>query len=76
MTDPNLVVSPLNSRNDFTTLINAAQGASGDGNNQGIAAIKQGGVQVRHEPPDLIRGLAAGTHEFPAAGPVVSSLSL
>jgi hypothetical protein len=52
LTDPNLVVSPINSRNDFTTLINGAQGASGDGNSQGIAAIKQGGVQVRHEPPD------------------------
>lgn len=85
--DPNLVVSPINSRNDFTTLINsargtllieaeemndsdieqalanaaqrgvqvavilpAAQSASGDSNSQGIAAIKQGGVQVREDP--------------------------
>ncbi len=85
--DPNLVVSPINSRIDFTTLINsahstllieaeemndsdieqalanaaqhgvqvevilpAAQGASGDSNSQGIAAIKQGGVQVREDP--------------------------
>jgi len=82
-----LVVSPINSRNDFTTLINsargtllieaeemndsdieqalanvaqrgvqvavilpAAQSASGDSNSQGIAAIKQGGVQVREDP--------------------------
>jgi cardiolipin synthase A/B len=85
--DPNLVVSPINSRNDITTLISsargtllieaeemndsdieqaianaaqrgvqvavilpAAQSASGDSNSQGIAAIKQGGVQVREDP--------------------------
>jgi phosphatidylserine/phosphatidylglycerophosphate/cardiolipin synthase-like enzyme len=84
--DPNLVVSPINSRNDFTTLINsahstllieaeemndsdieqaltnaaqhgvyievilpAAQGTSGDSNSQGIATIKQGGVQIRED---------------------------
>jgi cardiolipin synthase len=85
--DPNLVVSPVNSRNAFNALIssahstllieaeemndtaieqalaNAAQhgvhvqvilpsphGSSGDSNSQGIAAIKQGGVQVREDP--------------------------
>jgi cardiolipin synthase A/B len=84
--DPNLVVSPINSRNDFTTLINsarstllieaeemndsdieqalanaaqhgvqvevilpAASSTSGDSNSQGIATIKQGGVQVRED---------------------------
>jgi phosphatidylserine/phosphatidylglycerophosphate/cardiolipin synthase-like enzyme len=84
--DPNLVVSPINSRNDFTTLINsarselqieaeemndsgieqalanaaqhgvqvkvilpAASSTSGDSNRQGIAAIKQSGVQVRED---------------------------
>ncbi len=85
--DANLVVSPVNSRNDFIALINnahhtllieteemndsaieqalartaqhgvqvevilpAAQGSSGDSNSQGIATIKQGGVQVREDP--------------------------
>lgn len=85
--DPNLVVSPINSRNDFTALINsahstllieaeemnddvieqtlanavqrgvqvevilpAATNSSGDSNSQGIATIKQGGVQVREDP--------------------------
>ena len=85
--DPNLVVSPINARNDFTTLINsahstllieaeemndsdieqalanaaqhgvhvevilpAANGTSSTGNSQGIATIKQGGVQVREDP--------------------------
>ena len=85
--DPNLVVSPINSRNDFTTLINsarstllieaeemndsdieqslanaaqhgvqvevilpAASATSGDSNSQGIATIKQSGVQVREDP--------------------------
>ena len=85
--DPNLVVSPVNSRNAFNALIssahstllieaeemndtaieqalaNAAQhgvhvqvilpspsGSSGDSNSQGIAAIKQGGLQVREDP--------------------------
>jgi cardiolipin synthase A/B len=85
--DPNLVVSPINSRNDFTTLINsarstllieaeemndsdieqalanaaqrgvqvevilpAANSSSGDSNSQGIATIKQSGVQVREDP--------------------------
>lgn len=85
--DSNLVVSPVNSRNAFTSLIssahstllvegeemidagieqaltNAAQhgvkvqvilpspsGSSGDNNSQGIATIKQGGVQVREDP--------------------------
>jgi cardiolipin synthase A/B len=85
--DPNLIVSPINSRNDFTTLINsarstlqieaeemndseieqalanasqhgvqvevilpAASGASVDSNSQGIATIKQSGVQVREDP--------------------------
>jgi len=85
--DSNLVVSPVNSRSDFTTLINSAhktllieaeemndtaieqalanaaqhgvqvqvilpspQGSSSDSNSQGIAAIKQGGVQVREDP--------------------------
>ena len=85
--DPNLVVSPINSRNDFTTLINSARStllieaeemkdsdieqaianaaqhgvqvevilpvantSSGDSNSQGIATIKQGGVQVREDP--------------------------
>jgi cardiolipin synthase A/B len=85
--DPNLVVSPINSRNDFTTLINsarstlqieaeemndsnieqalasaaqhgvqvevilpAASSTSGDSNSQGIATIKQSGVQVREDP--------------------------
>src|SRR5437764_2237857 len=84
--DPNLVVSPINSRNDFTTLINSARStllieaeemidsdieqaianaaqhgvqvevilpvansSSGDSNSQGIATIKQGGVQVRED---------------------------
>src|SRR5438034_5225454 len=84
--DPNLVVSPINSRNDFTTLINSAHStllieaeemndsdieqaltnagqhgvqvevilptantSSGDTNSQGIATIKQGGVQVRED---------------------------
>ncbi len=84
--DPNLVVSPINSRNDFTTLINSAHStllieaeemndsdieqaltnaaqhgvqvevilptantSSGDSNSQGIASIKQGGVQVRED---------------------------
>src|SRR5438552_607654 len=84
--DPNLVVSPINSRNDFTTLINSARSTllieaeemidsdieqalanaaqhgvqvevilpatsttSGDSNSQGIATIKQGGVQVRED---------------------------
>ena len=84
--DPNLVVSPINSRNDFNALINSAhhtllieaeemndsnieqaltnaaqhgvqvevilpapQGSSGDSNSQGIATIKQGGVQVRED---------------------------
>ncbi len=85
--DPNLVVSPINSRNDFYTLINsahntllieaeemndseieqalsnasqrgvqvevilpAASSSSGDSNSQGIATIKQSGVQVREDP--------------------------
>jgi cardiolipin synthase A/B len=85
--DPNLVVSPINSRNDFTTLINSAHStlqieaeemndsnieqalanaaqhgvqvevilpsassSSGDSNSQGIATIKQSGVQVREDP--------------------------
>jgi len=85
--DPNLVVSPINSRNDFTTLINNAHStllieaeemndsaieqalanaaqhgvqvevilptaniSSGDSISQGIATIKQGGVQVREDP--------------------------
>ena len=85
--DPNLVVSPINARNDFTTLINSAHStllieaeemndsdieqalanaaqhgvqvevilpgantSSGDTNSQGIATIKQGGVQVREDP--------------------------
>lgn len=85
--DSNLVVSPINSRNAFTTLIgsahstlmieaeemndseieqditNAAQhgvqvevilpavnSSSGDSNSQGIATIKQSGVQVREDP--------------------------
>ncbi len=85
--DANLVVSPVNSRNDFTALINnahhtllieteemndsaieqalanaaqhgiqvevilpATHGSSGDSNSQGIATIKQGGVQVREDP--------------------------
>ena len=85
--DPNLVVSPINSRNDFTTLINSAHStllieaeemndsaieqalanaaqhgvqvevilptannSSGDSNSQGIATIKQGGMQVREDP--------------------------
>jgi cardiolipin synthase A/B len=84
--NPNLVVSPINSRNDFDALINSAhhtllieaeemidsdieealtnaaqhgiqvevilpapQGSSGDSNSQGIATIKQGGVQVRKD---------------------------
>jgi len=84
--DPNLVVSPINSRNDFTTLINSARStllieaeemndsdieqaianaaqhgvqvevilpvansSSGDSSSQGIATIKQGGVQVRED---------------------------
>lgn len=84
--DPNLVVSPVNSRNAFNTLISsahstllieaeemndsgieqalvnaaqhdvhvevilpAAKGSSGDSNSQGIATIKQGGVQVRED---------------------------
>src|SRR5437660_4246980 len=84
--DPNLVVSPINSRNDFTTLINSARSTllieaeemndsdieqaianaaqhgvqvevilpvasttSGDSNSQGIATIKQSGVQVRED---------------------------
>jgi cardiolipin synthase len=87
LNDPNLVVSPINSRNDFTSLINSAhntllieaeemqdsaieqaiasaaqhgvhvqvilpapKGSSGDSNSQGIAAIKQGGVQVSEDP--------------------------
>jgi cardiolipin synthase A/B len=85
--DPNLVVSPINSRNAFNTLISsahhtllieaeemndsdiehalanaaqhgvqvevilpAASSSSGDSNSQGIAAIKQGGLQVREDP--------------------------
>src|SRR5437764_2830671 len=85
--DPNLVVSPINSRNDFITLINSARSTlqieaeemndsdieqalanaahhgvqvevilpvvsstSGDSNSQGIAIIKQSGVQVREDP--------------------------
>ena len=85
--DPNLVVSPINSRNDFTTLINSARStllieaeemidsdieqaianaaqhgvqvevilpvantSSGDSSSQGIAIIKQSGVQVREDP--------------------------
>jgi cardiolipin synthase len=85
--DPNLVVSPINSRNDFTTLINSAHSTlqieaeemndsdieqalanaakhgvqvevilpatsstSGDSSSQGIATIKQSGVQVREDP--------------------------
>ena len=85
--DPNLVVSPINSRNDFTTLINSARStllieaeemidsdieqaianaaqhgvqvevilpvantSSGDSSSQGIAVIKQSGVQVREDP--------------------------
>src|SRR6266566_2416990 len=85
--DPNLVVSPINARNDFTTLINSAHStllieaeemndsdieqalanvaqhgvqvevilpgantSSGDSNSQGIATIKQGGVEVREDP--------------------------
>ncbi len=85
--DPNLVVSPINSRNDFTTLIHSARStllieaeemndsdieqaltnaaqrgvqvevilpsastSSGDSNSQGIATIKQSGVQVREDP--------------------------
>ena len=85
--DPNLVVSPINSRNAFSTLINSAHhtllieaeemndsdieqaltnaaqhgvqvevilpapsSSSGDSNSQGIATIKQGGVQVREDP--------------------------
>jgi cardiolipin synthase A/B len=31
-------------------ILPAAQSASGDSNSQGIAAIKQGGVQVREDP--------------------------
>ncbi len=87
LNDPNLVVSPINSRSDFASLINSAHntllieaeemqdsaieqaiasaaqhgvhvqvilpapnGSSGDSNSQGIAAIKQGGVQVREDP--------------------------
>jgi phosphatidylserine/phosphatidylglycerophosphate/cardiolipin synthase-like enzyme len=85
--DSNLVVSPINSRNDFTTLINSARSTlqieaeemndssieqaltnaaqhgvrvevilpsasstSGDSNSQGIATIKQSGIQVREDP--------------------------
>jgi phosphatidylserine/phosphatidylglycerophosphate/cardiolipin synthase-like enzyme len=85
--DPNLVVSPINSRNDFTSLIEhahttllieaeemndsaieqsvvkaaqrgvqvevilpTANTSSSDSNSQGIATIKQGGVQVREDP--------------------------
>ncbi|HLQ29727.1 MAG TPA: phospholipase D-like domain-containing protein [Ktedonobacteraceae bacterium] len=85
--DPNLVVSPVNSRNTFIALINSAhstllieaeemndtaieqalanaaqhgvqiqvilpapQGSSSDSNSQGIASIKQGGVQVKEDP--------------------------
>ncbi len=85
--DPNLIVSPINSRNDFKTLINsahstllieaeemndsdieqaladatqhgvkvevilpAASSSSGDSNSQGIATIKQSGMQVREDP--------------------------
>ena len=85
--DPNLVVSPVNSRSDFITLINsarssllieaeemndsdieqalanaaqhgvqvevilpAASSSSGDSNSQGIATIRQSGVQVREDP--------------------------
>ena len=85
--DPNLVVSPINSRIDFTTLINSAHStllieaeemndsdieqalanaaqhgvqvevilpstssSSGDSNSQGIATIKQSGVQVTRGP--------------------------
>src|SRR6266699_3713351 len=85
--DSNLVVSPVNSRHDFTSLINSAHHtllieaeemndsaieqalanaaqhgvqvevilptaniSSGDSNSQGIATIKQGGVQVREDP--------------------------
>jgi cardiolipin synthase A/B len=84
--DPNLVVSPINSRNDFTTLINSAHStllieaeemndsdieqaltnaaqrgvqvevilptanaSSSDSNSQGIATIKQGGLQIRED---------------------------
>ncbi len=84
--DPNLVVSPVNSRNAFLTLINsthstllleteemndtaieqalvnvaqhgmhvqvilpAPQGSSTDTNSQGIATLRQGGVQVRED---------------------------
>ena len=84
--DPNLVVSPINSRNDFAMLINSARStllieaeemndseieqaitnaaqhgvqvevilpapstSSGDSNSQGIATIKQSGVQVRED---------------------------
>src|SRR5712691_1979343 len=84
--DPNLVVSPVNSRNTFIALINSAHstllveaeemndtaieqalanaaqhgvqiqvilpaphGSSSDSNSQGIAAIKQGGVQVKED---------------------------
>ncbi len=84
--DPNLVVSPVNSRNAFLTLINsthstllleteemndtvieqalvnvaqhgihvqvilpAPQGSSIDTNSQGIATLRQGGVQVRED---------------------------
>ncbi len=84
--DSNLVVSPVNSRNAFNTLISnahstllieaeemndsaieqalvnaaqhgvhvevilpAANGSSGDSNSQGIATIKQGGVQARED---------------------------
>jgi phosphatidylserine/phosphatidylglycerophosphate/cardiolipin synthase-like enzyme len=85
--DSNLVVSPINSRNAFTSLIGSAHhtllveaeemqdssiesaligaaqhgvkvevilppssGSSGSGNDQGIATISQGGVQVREDP--------------------------
>src|SRR5436305_5072899 len=85
--DPNLVVSPINSRNAFNALVSSAhstllieaeemndtaieqalantaqhgvhvqvilpspRGSSGDSNSQGIASIKQGGVQVREDP--------------------------
>lgn len=83
--DPNLVVSPINSRNDFTTLIGSARhtllieaeemddsaiesalvsaaqhgvqvevilpsSSLSSSTNQGIATIKQGGVQVREDP--------------------------
>jgi len=52
--DPNLVVSPINSRNDFTTLINSARGTllieaeemNDSDIEQALANVAQRGVQV------------------------------